>query len=336
MRYTSNSAKALAFVLSCLLAVQSWGQTQVNPKTQIRWPLLTGTVNPVAPDFPCTATQYGMSYTNLTTGIIFSCATAGWIAIGGQVPGFVFPFGSTAISLSGTEAASFVPVGVNSTSAVLRQLTLDDLAPGFSITSFTGGSVVEVGATVTNPAFAATYSATPVSAQITNTDGINSPFVMTTPFTSATITGSFVHTTITTTTFTLSAVSTSTRTATQAINWQARVFPGVGATGATSSVTASGTTAVLSNGAVLPSGGLYGTSAQLVGSLFTVSPSAQKVYLLLIGGSHTFKDATTGFTFAFNSPTAVSFVNANGSTVAMFLYESTNTLSGTFTVQVVS
>ena len=37
----------------------------------------------------------------------------------------------------------------------IRQLTQDDITAGFSIASFTGGSTVEVGATVTNPAFTA-------------------------------------------------------------------------------------------------------------------------------------------------------------------------------------
>jgi hypothetical protein len=112
------------------------------------------------------------------------------------------------------------------------------------------------------------------------------------------------------------------------------MFGGVGAAGATSSVTASGNTAVLSNSAVLANEGL---SANPVGTTYgPFTPAAQKIYLLLIGGSHTFKDPATGFGFAFNSPTSVSFTNQNGSVVAMFLYESTNLLSATFSVQVVS
>jgi hypothetical protein len=113
-----------------------------------------------------------------------------------------------------------------------------------------------------------------------------------------------------------------------------RVFAGIGAAGATSSVTATRTTAVLSNGAVLASAGLYNSRVRATYGPF--APSAQKIYILIIGGSHQFKDAVTGFAFAFNKPTPVSFVNANGSTVSMFLYESINSISSTFSVQVVS
>jgi hypothetical protein len=242
--------------------------------------------------------------------------------------------GLAGVGVSGTAAANYVPIASNGTTAVWGQLTQDMILPGFTISTFSGGSNVEIGASVVNPAFTASYSSTPTSATITNTDGTDSPHNLTTPFTSATITGTFVKTTQTTTTFTLTAIKTSTKTASQTINWLPRVFGGVGAAGATSSVTASGTTAILSNSAVLASLGL---SASQVGSTFgPFSPSGQKIYLLLIGGTHTFKDASTGFAFAFNTPTAVSFVNANGSTVSMFLYESSNTLTGTFSVQVVN
>jgi hypothetical protein len=58
--------------------------------------------------------------------------------------------------------------------------------------------------------------------------------------------------------------------------------------------------------------------------------------LLLTGGSHTFVDNNTGFPFAFNAPTSVSFVNAQGVTVSMFLYQSTNALFGNYAPKVVS
>jgi hypothetical protein len=235
------------------------------------------------------------------------------------------------VTVTGMPLASYVPVANNGTSAPWRRLTQDDILPGFSITGFNGGSTVEIGATVTNPVFSASYSSTPTSANITNTDGIGSPLTLTTPFTSGTVTGSFTKTSATSTTFTLNATQAVTKTATTAINWQPRTFGGVGAAAATSSVTASGTNAILSNGATLASAGL--SNAATYGPF---SPSAQKVYVLMIGGSHTFKDPTTGFAFVFNTPTSVSFVNANGATVTMFLYESTNTLSGTYSVQVVS
>lgn len=214
----------------------------------------------------------------------------------------------------------------------IRQITQDDIAAGFSITSFSGGSVVEIGATVSNPAFVASYSSTPISANITNTDNIDSPLNLVTPFTSGTVVGNFHHTLAATVTFTLTAVSTSTRTAAQTILFEPRSFGGVGSTGATSSVSASGNNAMLSTGDTINSVGLHSSDVgQTYGSF---SPSNQKIYLLLVGGSHTFKDASTGFAFAFNAPTAVSFINQNGSTISMFLYESTNLLNATFSILV--
>ncbi len=200
------------------------------------------------------------------------------------------------------------------------------LATTFVINSFTGGQTVELGASIVNPTFAASYSVTPANAAITNSDSIDSPLNLTSPFTSGTVAGTFVHTTAHTTTFQLSATQGVTQTATQQILWEPRIFAGVGTAGASSSVTASGTTAVLSNSDVLASAGL---GAESVGQTFgPFSPSGQVIYLLLTGGSHTFTDQNTGFPMAFNSPTTVSFTNAHGVAITMYLYQTTNALYG--------
>jgi hypothetical protein len=208
----------------------------------------------------------------------------------------------------------------------LRQLTADDIGAGFSITSFSGGSTVEVGATVTNPAFTASYSATPTSAQITNTDGIDSPLALTTPFTSGTVVGAFTHAALAVVTFTLTAIKGVTKTATQAINFFPRSFGGVATAGATSA-TASGTSAVLNGGdGTLTNAGL---AASPVGQTFgPFAPSSQKIDILVphTGSPHTWKDPATGFAFAMNAPTTFSFTNVNGSVLSMDLYESTNIL----------
>jgi hypothetical protein len=219
----------------------------------------------------------------------------------------------------------------------IRKLTLDDLGPAFEITGFSGGSTVEVGATVINPAFTASYSSTPASAQITNTDNIDSPLTLVSPFTSGTVIGSFHHTTVTYVTFTLTAVAATTQNAFSYIYYEGRDFGGVAAAGATSSVTASGNNAILSNSATLNNEGLFFGSSAEVGTVFgPFSPSAQKIYLMLQGGSHTFKDAGTGFSFAFNAPTTVTFTNQNSTVITMYLYESTNLLSATFSIEVVA
>lgn len=204
----------------------------------------------------------------------------------------------------------------------------------FNITSFTGGSTVELGTSITNPAFAATYTITPSSASITNTENIDSPLVLSSPYTSGTVIGTFVHSAVTTTTFTLTATQGTTQSAQQTISWQPAIFGGVGTAGATSSVTASGTTAVLSNGAVLARSQL---GAETVGQTFgPYTPSGQVVYLLLTGSTHTFVDANTGFPFAFNAPLTVSFTNSKGVVVTMYLYASTNALTGNFAPKVAS
>ena len=109
------------------------------------------------------------------------------------------------------------------------------------------------------------------------------------------------------------------------------MFGGVGAAHATTAVTHTSNTVLLSTGDVLANEGL---SASPVGSAFgPFSPSSQKIYLFLTGAGHTFKDQG-GFAFAMNTPTSIGFINVNGVTVLMYLYESTNFLSTPFTVTV--
>lgn len=254
-----------------------------------------------------------------------------------QVKGVVQPVnGGFGISTAGLTGCPMV----NNGTWTISPANCSGSTGPFSINSFTGcNGSFELGASITNPVCNATYSSTPTSAQITNTDGISSPTVLTSPFTTGTITGTFSHTTTATTTITLTAIGSSTQTATQAYTWKPAIFGGVGASGATSAVTASGSTAILSNGAVLARAQLGAEVAGGIGVGTVLGPyttSGTNVYLLLTGGSHTFIDPGTGFPFAFNTPTAVTFVNAFGVTVNMFLYQSTNPLYGTFSVRVQS
>lgn len=255
-----------------------------------------------------------------------------WTAVSPTEAHWATPSGSGVASVNSLTGAVILAVGTGLSLSIAGNTITISLATAFTITSFTGGQAGELGQSFTNPTFNATYSATPSSANITNTDSIDSPLALTTPFTSGTIVGTFTHTTVTTTTFTLTAMGASTQTATQTITWNPRIFGGVGTAGATSSVTATGTTAVLSTSDVLASAGL---GAETVGETFgPYTPSGQNIYLLLTGGSHTFTDAGTGFPFAFNAPTAVTFVNEFGVTVSMFLYQSTNPLFGSYTPKV--
>ncbi len=266
----------------------------------------------------------------VSPGDNYTCNSGGCTLVPYATAGYFL--GTPTVTVTGTPSnTSTVWVATSGNAAAPRQLTQDDILPGFGITGFTCSTCgnYEIGFTIASPTnFTASYTSTPASANIT--DGTHTD-VLTTPFTSGSLAFSYTSSVQATTTFTLTAVSGVTRTAQQGISWFPRTFGGVGAAGATSSVTASGNNATLSNGATLTNAGLNNQSVY-----GPYSPSGQKIYILMIGGSHTFKDNSTGFSFAFNSPTAVSFVNQNGATVAMFLYESTNTLTGPFSILVAS
>lgn len=290
----------------------------------------------------------GRPIANTTPGIgeVLTWSGSQWIpapgsvTLGGDLGGT--PSSELVIGLYGhplantSPVASAVPVyNTVSSQYDVRQLTLDDLGVAFAISSFSGGSTQEVGATVTNPAFTASYSSPATSAQITNTDGINSPKVLTTPFTSGTVTGAFTKSTVASVTFTLTAVGATTKTANTAINFFARSFIGIGTAGATSA-TASGTNATL----VGATGTLatHNLASTVVGSTTaSQSPTGQKIYFMCVhtASAHSFKDGS-GFQFAFNAPTTFSFTNVNGSVLSYDLYESTNLLSTPFALTVVS
>ena len=292
--------------------------------------------NPVSSIFPSLGqvlTWTGSAWTPVGGG------GTGLFAAGGDLSGS--PTFQVVIGIQGKPVSTTVPVNSavpvwDSSIYDIRQLTQDDILPGFSITGFSGGSVVECGATVTNPAFTASYSSLPASANITNTDNIDSPLTLTTPFTSGTVVGSFTHSTVNSSvTFTLTAVKGVTRTATTTITYEARSFGGVGSAGA-ASATASGSTAILNTShGTLGDEGLH--SSDVGQNYGPFSPSTQKIYLLLqhTGSAHVFKDQN-GFTFPMNAPTTFSFTNQNGAVLSMDLYESTNNLSTPFTLSVAS
>ena len=230
----------------------------------------------------------------------------------------------------------------NGTDWIVRQLTEDDILPGFSIESFTvdGGTdvVVEVGATVTDPAVTASYSAEPASATVTNNGGAGSPLDLVAPYTGGTVAAAFTEVVPTTITFTLTAVSVGgvTKTLTALVQWLYRAFAGPGVAGA-DSATAAGTTAVLNGGAgTLPSVGLF---ASIIGQTFNVTLAGQSAYVVTedTGTLITvWRDVDTGFPFAMNPGVTFAFDNAEGVTSTYVVYQSTNPLTGSFGIQAVS
>jgi hypothetical protein len=225
----------------------------------------------------------------------------------------------------------------------IRPLTADDILPGFNITAFyESGSVtaVECGFTVTNPSFAASYSSPASSATIVNTDAIDSPLVLSPPYTSGTVIGSFSHSVVdSVVTFTLSAYSGALNRLDYAyIYWEPRSFGGLGSAGAVSA-TATGVPSAILNGGLgtLSDEGIQYTD---VGNAYgPFNPISQKIYLLLqhTASPHTFKDQN-GFAFSMtgSSPTVFNFTNQYGAVISMDLYESLNNLSTTFTITVTS
>lgn len=222
----------------------------------------------------------------------------------------------------------------------VRVLSTDDVPQGFGIQSFTysGSSVVECGSSVVNPSFSASYiNYPPNDANITNSDSINSPFQGTFPFSTFTVPGTFIHSNAgDSVTFTLNATNggVSFLTANQNIFYEPRSFGGVGAAGALSA-TASGNNAILNTADVISNVGVFTSD---IGKTYgPFNPSSQKIYLLLQNTvtPHTFMDQN-GIIFLMNSPSTFSFLNQYGAVVLMDLYESTNLLSTSFSITVVS
>lgn len=64
-------------LLLALFPLSAFAQ-QINPATQINWPLVTGTAAPTA---SCTSTNYGQPYLDLSTFVQYLCGTSGWSQI---------------------------------------------------------------------------------------------------------------------------------------------------------------------------------------------------------------------------------------------------------------
>ena len=184
---------------------------------------------------------------------------------------------------------------------------------------------MEAGSTTASPAnFTATYTSAATSGSVS--DGTNTSTL--TPPNASSQSGSLAHTYctvgqgITTISFTATAIAATTQTSVLGITCTFRTFSGAGTASATGA-TASGASAVLAGATgTLASAGLGNQGS------YSCTASGQKCYVLMQGGSHTFTSG--GFSFPMNTPTAVTFVNVNGVSVPLYLYESTNVLSGTF------
>lgn len=205
----------------------------------------------------------------------------------------------------------------------IRQLTSDDIAPGFTVSlHLTGSSQVELGQTVVTPAFTATYTRTPTSSILTDNQG-NLPKDVTLTPNAFSSDNTYIFTTISTVNFTLTASPAGgpVRTGNASITWLARYYYGVGPAGSSSAAF------------IQTLGNSFLASSR--NTTFTVTAgSTEKIYVAYPAsfGAATF--TIGGFTGGFLSPSTVSVTNAFGVTISYFLYESLNTNLGTTTVQV--
>ena len=139
---------ALIFLLFTATLAQS--QQTVNPKTQIRWPAVTGTVDPAGPTFPCTSAQYGMQYTNTTSNTYFFCSSGGWETVAGTSFTLTTTGSSGAATYSG--GVLNIPVYTGGGSANTYMLAYgDSLTEGGTAAAFSNGWVYQLGKTLNTP-----------------------------------------------------------------------------------------------------------------------------------------------------------------------------------------
>lgn len=203
---------------------------------------------------------------------------------------------------------------------VWRAITAEDIVPAFAA-SLSGGGTLEVGQSVVNPAFTASYtSGPPTSATLTDTEG-NTPVVLSSPFTAVTSPNTFTKTANNASvTFTLTAIKGSTRTASAAYAWRPLVFWGVG-----TGVDTEAEIEALGNSALASSRGRSFTVNAAGGQyIYYAFPDAYGAATFTVGG----------FEGGFDDMGTVSLTNAYGVTATYRLYRSTNTGLGSTNVVV--
>lgn len=214
------------------------------------------------------------------------------------------------------------------------RLTQDDIDPGFAIMGFAAGFATtnEIGTTIANPAFTASYNAALASAHIldgTHTDAIALP-ATSFAYGAGGIPGrSYTQSTPNATQgFTLSVVPLSGPTKTAGITavWRAKTFYGAQTP---ASIDAAFIASLPTNGLA---SGFAGTYA--IGTL----GNTKKAYLSFptsYGTPTIFKNAGTGFAVPFSKVgSAIAVTNGLGATVNYDVWASDNLLNAAFNLQV--
>lgn len=114
-----------------VLLLLTWcaaAKPQVNPVSQIRWPVASGAINPATPAQACTSVNYGQPYTNVVTGGLFVCTTAGWASVGPAAAPFL----------------SASKIVVNTSATASRNAVLTDLTSFWTATGANCGTATNV------------------------------------------------------------------------------------------------------------------------------------------------------------------------------------------------
>lgn len=207
------------------------------------------------------------------------------------------------------------------------RLTQDDIDAGFSISSFAGAGTYaatkEVGDSIINPSFTASYSALPASATINDGDGA---LALSSPFTAFAYSGGNAKTYTKTVvaafvTWLLSAIQSVTDTASVTATWLPRVFYGVAVPG------------------TLNEAFIEALASSALGSGFArtiVYPDAggtKKLYYAFPASFGTPSTFTSGgFSVPFSLVATVTVTNSFGVALSYSLWASDNILNAAFTV----
>jgi hypothetical protein len=182
-----------------------------------------------------------------------------------------------------------------------------------SITSFTTTiTLLEAGATLTNPSFAATYNQAPTSAFVVDNQGTGTQN-LTSPFASFSYTASYTKSILSSVTWTLSASRPVSGTATRNVSasWGFRVYRGAAA-----SVVTAADIQALAHNVLTTTRVIANYAAESTGSNYDwyAAPTSY--------GTPTFTDASTNLAVPFDAIGTVSVTNANGVAVNYSLYRS--------------
>ena len=186
-------------------------------------------------------------------------------------------------------------------------LTMDMIGPAFACT-LSGGGLVEDGATVTNPAFTASYTSSPTSVTIHDTQNAT-PATVALPATSFTRTGSYAFSGLgTSKTFTLTASNgTTTVTDTAAYTTGQRVYYGAATPGTHNAAFVQ----------ALASSVVTTTRARTVTYTLTVG---QRPYYFVPSGMSAPTAVIGGFTYTWTDLGAITVPNPQGASIAGHLY----------------